>query len=69
MDAARAELIRKYLGWTGGATLKQSQWFSGFTVAQSKAALAAVGAVEVPTATRTASAVDAARRRRTPRRF
>ncbi|MFF2246208.1 DNA glycosylase AlkZ-like family protein [Arthrobacter sp. NPDC058130] len=49
-DAARTELIRRYLGWTGGATLKQSQWFTGFTVAQSKAALAAVGAVEVPTA-------------------
>jgi Winged helix DNA-binding domain len=50
LDAARTELIRRYLGWTGGATLKQSQWFSGFTVAQSKAALAAVGAVEVTTA-------------------
>ncbi len=49
-EAARAELIRRYLGWTGGATLKQSQWFTGFTVAQSKVALAAVGAVEVPTA-------------------
>jgi hypothetical protein len=49
-EGARAELIRRYLGWTGGATLKQSQWFTGFTVAQSKAALAAVGAVEVPTA-------------------
>jgi hypothetical protein len=49
-DAARTELIRRYLGWTGGATLKQSQWLTGFTVAQSKAALAAVGALEVPTA-------------------
>lgn len=48
-EDARAELIRRYLGWTGGATLGQSQWFSGFTVAQSKAALAATGAVEVPT--------------------
>lgn len=49
-DEVRAELIRRYLGWTGGATLKQSQWFGSFTVAQSKAALAAVGAIEVPTA-------------------
>ncbi|CAI3792481.1 DNA glycosylase AlkZ-like family protein [Pseudarthrobacter sp. MM222] len=49
-DEVRVELIRRYLGWTGGATLKQSQWFTAFTVAQSKAALAAVGAVEVPTA-------------------
>ncbi|WP_423183400.1 DNA glycosylase AlkZ-like family protein [Arthrobacter sp. NyZ413] len=49
-DAARARLIERYLRWTGGATLKQSQWFTGFTVAQSKAALAAVGAAEVATA-------------------
>jgi len=49
-EVVRAELIRRYLGWTGGATFKQSQWFTGFTVAQSKAAFAAVGAVEVPTA-------------------
>ena len=49
-DEARAELIRRYLGWTGGATFKQSQWFTAFTVAQSKASLAAAGAVEVPTA-------------------
>ncbi|XAS68504.1 crosslink repair DNA glycosylase YcaQ family protein [Micrococcaceae bacterium Sec5.7] len=53
-DAARAELARRYLGWTGGATLKQSQWFTGFTVAQSKAAFDAAGAVEVPTAVPTA---------------
>jgi hypothetical protein len=49
-EAAKSELIRRYLGWTGGATVRQSQWFTGFTVAQSKAALAAVGAVEVATA-------------------
>ena len=49
-DAARARLIERYLRWTGGATLKQSQWFTGFTVAQSKTALAAVGAAEVATA-------------------
>ncbi|WOH19424.1 crosslink repair DNA glycosylase YcaQ family protein [Paenarthrobacter sp. GOM3] len=50
-DGARRLLIERYLRWTGGATLKQSQWFTGFTVTQSKAALAAVGAVEVPTTT------------------
>lgn len=55
-EDARTELIRRYLGWTGGATFKQSQWFTGFTVAQSKAALAAVGAVEVPTALSTVMA-------------
>ncbi|NYE95826.1 hypothetical protein FHU41_002076 [Psychromicrobium silvestre] len=43
---ARAKVMEKYLHWTGGATLKQSQWFTAFTVAQSKAALADVAAVE-----------------------
>lgn len=47
---ARAELVRRYLGWTGGATFQQSQWFTAFTVAQTKAALASAAAVEVPTA-------------------
>lgn len=50
-EGAREELMRRYLGWTGGATVKQSQWFTGFTLTESKAALAAVGGVEVPTAT------------------
>ncbi|MBT2533188.1 winged helix DNA-binding domain-containing protein [Arthrobacter sp. ISL-48] len=48
--SVRSLLMERYLGWTGGATFKQSQWFTGFTVADSKAAFAAVGAVEVPTA-------------------
>jgi hypothetical protein len=47
--SARSLLMERYLGWTGGATFKQSQWFTGFTVAASKAAFAAVGAVEVRT--------------------
>ncbi|MHA7271609.1 DNA glycosylase AlkZ-like family protein [Arthrobacter sp. HLT1-20] len=45
-EQARAKLMENYLGWTGGATLKQTQWFTAFTVAQSKAALAVVQAVE-----------------------
>lgn len=45
-EQVRARLMERYLGWTGGATLKQTQWFTAFTVAQSKAALAAAGAVE-----------------------
>ncbi|MET3707130.1 hypothetical protein ABIB17_001759 [Arthrobacter sp. UYEF6] len=49
-DAARSLLLQRYLGWTGGATVKQSQWFTGFTLAHTKAALAATGAVEIPTA-------------------
>lgn len=47
---ARALLLERYLEWTGGATFKQSQWFTGFTMAHTKAGLAAVGAVEVPAA-------------------
>ncbi|WP_258066758.1 winged helix DNA-binding domain-containing protein [Arthrobacter sp. GMC3] len=46
-EHARATLMERYLGWTGGATLKQTQWFTAFTVAQTKAALTATGAVEV----------------------
>ena len=49
-DDARALLLERYLGWTGGATFKQSQWFTGFTMAHTKAGLAAFGAVEVPVA-------------------
>jgi len=49
-DGARRLLLERYLRWTGGATFKQTQWFTAFTVAQSKVALAGIGAVEVPTA-------------------
>jgi hypothetical protein len=49
-DDARGLLLQRYLGWTGGATIKQSQWFTAFTLAHTKAALATTGAVAVPTA-------------------
>ena len=49
-ESARARMLEKYLGWNGGATLGQIRWFTAFTVAQSKKALAATGAMEVPTA-------------------
>ncbi|MGG5174555.1 DNA glycosylase AlkZ-like family protein [Pseudarthrobacter sp. J1763] len=49
-DGVRNLLMQRYLGWTGGATAKQSQWFTGFTVAQTKKALAAAGAEGVTTA-------------------
>ncbi|WP_125610190.1 DNA glycosylase AlkZ-like family protein [Specibacter cremeus] len=45
-EQARARLMERHLGWTGGATLKQTQWFTAFTVAQTKAVLADAGAVE-----------------------
>ncbi|MFL4478045.1 DNA glycosylase AlkZ-like family protein [Paeniglutamicibacter sp. ORCA_105] len=49
-EAVRARMLERFLGWTGGATLGQIRWFTAFTVAQAKKALAATGAVEVSTA-------------------
>ncbi len=48
-DVVRARMLERFLRWTGGATLGQIRWFTAFTVAQTKAALAAVGAVEIET--------------------
>ena len=45
-EQVQTKLMEKYLGWTGGATMKQTQWFTAFTVAQTKEALAGAGAVE-----------------------
>jgi hypothetical protein len=44
---ARAELARHYLAGFGPATTADLKWWTGWTVAQTKAALAAVGAIEV----------------------
>jgi hypothetical protein len=44
---ARAELARRWLRTFGPGTLTDLKWWSGWTVAQTKAALAAVDAVEV----------------------
>jgi hypothetical protein len=46
-DDARAELARRYLGTFGPVTTADVKWWAGWTVAQTKAALATVGAVEV----------------------
>ena len=43
---ARAELARRYLSSFGPATATDLKWWTGWTVAHTKAALAAVGAVE-----------------------
>lgn len=49
-DAVQSRMVERFLGWTGGATTGQIRWFTGFTVAQTKTALTAVGAVELKTA-------------------
>ena len=46
-DAARTELARRWLATFGPATATDLKWWTGWTVAQTKAALVAVGAVEV----------------------
>jgi hypothetical protein len=43
---ARAELARLYFGWTGLATLAHFRWFSAFSAADAKAAVADAGLVD-----------------------
>ena len=46
-ERARAELARRWLRAFGPGTRRDLQWWTGWTVAQTKAATAGVGAVEV----------------------
>jgi hypothetical protein len=46
---ARAELVRRWLGTYGPATTTDVKWWTGWPLGQTKAALAAVDAVEVET--------------------
>jgi hypothetical protein len=46
-ERARTELVRRWLGAFGPGTVRDIQWWTGWTVARAKAALDGVGAVEV----------------------
>ena len=46
-EAARAELARRYLATYGPATTADLKWWTGWTLGQTRAAVAAAGAVEV----------------------
>jgi hypothetical protein len=46
-ERAQAELVRRWLHAFGPGTLRDVQWWPGWTVARTKAALRAVGATEV----------------------
>ena len=46
-DEARVELVRRHLGWTGGASVAHLRWFTGFPARDVKSALAALEPVEI----------------------
>jgi hypothetical protein len=46
-EAARAELARLYFDWTGPASLAHFRWFSAFSAANAKAAIADLDLVDV----------------------
>jgi hypothetical protein len=46
-EDARRELIVRYLGWTGGASIAHIRWFTGFSARDVKAATAGLELVEI----------------------
>lgn len=44
---SRVELVRRYLAWTGGASVAHIRWFTAFSARDAKAALAELEPVEV----------------------
>jgi hypothetical protein len=46
-DEARAELARRYFGWTGGASLAELRWFTAFSARDAKAAVAGLDLADI----------------------
>ena len=46
-EEARRELVRRYLSWTGGASIAHLRWFTAFSARDVKAAVAELGPVEL----------------------
>ncbi len=46
-EEARAELARRYFGWTGGASLAELRWFTAFSARDAKAAVAGLGLADI----------------------
>ena len=46
-EQARVELSRRYLRWTGGASLAHLRWFTGFSARDAKAAVAELNPVDL----------------------
>ncbi len=48
VQEARQRLVRRYLAWTGGASLAHLRWFTGYGARDSRALLDAIDTVPVP---------------------
>jgi len=46
-DEARAELARRYFGWTGGASLAELRWFTAFSARDARAAVAGLDLIDI----------------------
>lgn len=46
-DEARIELARRYFDWTGGASMAELRWFTGFSARDAKAAMAGLNLADI----------------------